>query len=57
MTGFEDRSIRYLAIRAGAIARSNRAEFPAAAPTVGKSHTVPRMIHRTGGAIAMEEEA
>ena len=56
LTGFDDRSIRRLAIRVGAIARRNRAEFPAAVPTVGKSHTGPRMIHRIGGAIAVEEE-
>lgn len=56
MTGSEDGSIRQLAIRVGAVATRNRAEFSAAAPTVGKSHTVPRMMYRTGGATAVEEE-
>ena len=55
LTGFEDRSIPHFATPA--IARRNRAELPVAVPTVRKSHTVPRMIHRTGGAIAVEEEA
>lgn len=55
LTGFEDVSIRHFACRVGAIARRNTAEFPVAVPTGRKSRT-PYMIHRTGGAIAIEEE-